>query len=348
MMLRPMVVVGLSLLSGRVAAASPMEIRFGAPVVPGIAGAAEVEGSFAAASLDGARQWEKEALPIGNGRLGGMLFGGVSSDRMQFNVDSLWTGGENVSGGYDVNEFGCYQSFGDVLITAAGAKKAELICESGHLPYMAKEGIEASTDGKLDKWCVEHKGREVIWRKKWDEAQVVKVYALTSANDEEKRDPRTWKLEGSVDGKAWVVLDEHQDEAPFASRHLKKEYKIAKPAAYAFYRMTFAPAKEVTHFQVAEIELGGVEERAAAPKAYSRSLDLSTAVHTHLPVPSIRRSWYVLRHPSPVVWRASWSCAARMGRRPWRQRGNCAFRENFRINWHTPLRLPPNIVADPW
>ena len=38
-----------------------------------------------------ARQWV-EALAVGNGRLGAMIFGGVDSDRIQFNEDSLWTG----------------------------------------------------------------------------------------------------------------------------------------------------------------------------------------------------------------------------------------------------------------
>ena len=34
-----------------------------------------------------------EALPIGNGRLGAMVFGGVEQDRIQFNEETLWTGG---------------------------------------------------------------------------------------------------------------------------------------------------------------------------------------------------------------------------------------------------------------
>lgn len=37
------------------------------------------------------RFWE-EALPIGSGRLGAMVFGGVERERIQFNEDSLWTG----------------------------------------------------------------------------------------------------------------------------------------------------------------------------------------------------------------------------------------------------------------
>jgi hypothetical protein len=39
-----------------------------------------------------ARQWT-EALPVGNGRLGAMVFGEPHEARFQFNEDSLWTGG---------------------------------------------------------------------------------------------------------------------------------------------------------------------------------------------------------------------------------------------------------------
>jgi alpha-L-fucosidase 2 len=38
--------------------------------------------------------WE-EALPIGNGRLGAMVFGGVEEDHIQFNEETLWTGAPN-------------------------------------------------------------------------------------------------------------------------------------------------------------------------------------------------------------------------------------------------------------
>jgi len=38
-----------------------------------------------------AEEWT-EALPIGNGRLGAMVFGGVENERIQFNEETLWTG----------------------------------------------------------------------------------------------------------------------------------------------------------------------------------------------------------------------------------------------------------------
>ena len=38
-----------------------------------------------------AKEWT-EALPIGNGRLGGMIFGGIEGERIQLNEDTLWGG----------------------------------------------------------------------------------------------------------------------------------------------------------------------------------------------------------------------------------------------------------------
>ena len=39
-----------------------------------------------------AQKWA-EALPVGNGRLGAMVFGGTEHEQLQFNEDTLWTGG---------------------------------------------------------------------------------------------------------------------------------------------------------------------------------------------------------------------------------------------------------------
>src|SRR5688572_9598196 len=39
-----------------------------------------------------AQEWV-EALPVGNGRIGAMIFGGVRKERLQLNEDTLWGGG---------------------------------------------------------------------------------------------------------------------------------------------------------------------------------------------------------------------------------------------------------------
>ncbi len=55
-----------------------------------------------------ARTWMTEALPLGNGSLGGMFFGLTTTERVQFNHNSLWTGSEK--------DTGYYQAFGNIFI----------------------------------------------------------------------------------------------------------------------------------------------------------------------------------------------------------------------------------------
>jgi alpha-L-fucosidase 2 len=64
-----------------------------------------------------ATNWEKEAFPLGNGRLGCMVFGGVEEERIQYNVDSLWTGDENLEGNYRAPGMGFYQNFGNLYVS---------------------------------------------------------------------------------------------------------------------------------------------------------------------------------------------------------------------------------------
>jgi alpha-L-fucosidase 2 len=65
-----------------------------------------------------------EALPIGNGPMGGMLFGGTEIERLQFNEISLWSGDRMAQAGRVLGDsqqeeeqnLGAYQAFGDILI----------------------------------------------------------------------------------------------------------------------------------------------------------------------------------------------------------------------------------------
>ncbi len=64
---------------------------------------------------DTAQGWEQEALPIGNGRIGAMIFGQLARERVQFNDITLWTGDDRV--------MGAYQPFGDVYINLPGHER---------------------------------------------------------------------------------------------------------------------------------------------------------------------------------------------------------------------------------
>ena len=60
-----------------------------------------------------AQDWMTEALPIGNGRLGAMIFGGLEQEHLQFNEISLWSG--------DEKDTGAYQAFGDLFLDFKGS-----------------------------------------------------------------------------------------------------------------------------------------------------------------------------------------------------------------------------------
>ena len=64
------------------------------------------------------KQPMNEALPIGNGRMGALIFGAPERERISVNEDSLWTGGENPSGDYDT--MGAYQVLGNVFVNLPG------------------------------------------------------------------------------------------------------------------------------------------------------------------------------------------------------------------------------------
>ena len=55
-----------------------------------------------------------EALVVGNGRLGGMVYGDPQEERIVLNESSLWTGDDNPSGDYGT--MGAYQKLGELRI----------------------------------------------------------------------------------------------------------------------------------------------------------------------------------------------------------------------------------------
>jgi len=63
-----------------------------------------------------------EALPVGNGRMGAMVFGGVASERIQFNEATVWTGEP-----HDYAHKGAYQSLAKIreLLVEGKQKEAE-------------------------------------------------------------------------------------------------------------------------------------------------------------------------------------------------------------------------------
>ena len=240
-----------------------------------------------------ATNWESGALPLGNGRLGCMLFGGPGSERIQFNEISLWTGDANPSGGYDYNGdktgfFGAYQNFGELYIETASTGTMQVSCPSGHVPFYSKESAEAAADGSPEtKWCIEHGGRPVQWQVTPARPTVVDSYAFVSAGDTPDRDPSAWVLEGSMDGASWTVLDSREGVGPIAGRRTRSsDFTFRNTKAWAHYRLTFKRNQDmagVPHLQLGDIQLKGIPVLAAGgpalPSGYRRELDLRSGVY---------------------------------------------------------------------
>jgi len=84
--------------------------------------------------------WETHALPIGNGSLGAMLFGGTDAIVMQFNQDTLWEG--------NTQDTGRYQSFGHLKFTFKkndtkpnGYRRMLDISKATHSVTYSKKGV---------------------------------------------------------------------------------------------------------------------------------------------------------------------------------------------------------------
>jgi len=59
--------------------------------------------------------WRSDCLPIGNGSIGGMIYGTVATEHIQFNEITMWNGGTTTEG------TGNYLGFGDLYVDVANA-----------------------------------------------------------------------------------------------------------------------------------------------------------------------------------------------------------------------------------
>src|SRR5215208_785833 len=83
-----------------------------------------------------------DALPIGNGRIGAMIFGGIEKERIQFNEETLWTGGPR-----NYNRQAAYQYLPRIrqLLFEGKQKEAQDLAEEKFM------GLK-SNEGKKDEW----------------------------------------------------------------------------------------------------------------------------------------------------------------------------------------------------
>ncbi|MGH3466785.1 MAG: glycoside hydrolase domain-containing protein, partial [Thermocrispum sp.] len=89
-------------------------------------------------------------------------------------------------------------------------------------------------------------------------------YALTSANDAPRRDPRDWTLRASSDGENWTTLDTRESQS-FDERFQTKEYAVSGGAEYTHYRLDFAGNNGAPILQLAEVQFAEKSGDPAKP-----------------------------------------------------------------------------------
>jgi hypothetical protein len=260
-----------------------------------------------------ATDWESQALPIGNGYIGGMVFGGASQERIQLNEKTLWSGGPGQSAGYTGGnssdrtaylaqarellrqknysaardympnlygngiDFGSYKTFGDLYFDfPTGGPQIVSLAASAERPDV-NEGVSKAFDGDTStKWFTGGSSSPFWVKVQYSEAVVIDGYSLTSANDMPDRDPKNWTLKGSTDGNTWVSMDTRSNE-DFPSRYQTRTFSFSNTTAYQYYKFEFQN-NAGDSFQLAEIKFPEQSPQDVQIVNYRRELDINQGV----------------------------------------------------------------------
>lgn len=80
-------------------------------------------------------------------------------------------------------------------------------------------------------------------------------YSVTSAPDSPAQDPRDWRLEGSLDGASWILLDTRADVS-FTARGQTLDFGFSNTGLFRFYRLVItANAGDPSLLKLAEVKL---------------------------------------------------------------------------------------------
>ena len=100
----------------------------------------------------------------------------------------------------------------------------------------AGEGSPHLVDNDITTKYLASVASDFWYQLKFDSAQIVNEYTMTSGNDADERDPKDWEFLGSNDGTNWDVLDTRVGET-FADRQMTRLFDIPNVTAYTYYRV---------------------------------------------------------------------------------------------------------------
>lgn len=113
------------------------------------------------------------------------------------------------------------------------------------------ENIDKIIDNNPDtKYLTFNSTAWIVW--KMDRAFAATRYTLTSANDDDSRDPRDWTVEGSNDGITWTELDRQTNFPRFPQRKHRITFPITNRTAYTHYRLNVTANHGSGIFQLAD------------------------------------------------------------------------------------------------
>jgi glucose/arabinose dehydrogenase len=181
----------------------------------------------------------------------------------------------------------------------ASEKVAEVTASGENPPNEGKANL---VDGKTStKWLTFSPTGWVTL--KLEKPAAVVNYALTSANDFDGRDPKSWNLQGSTDGTNWTTLDTQTGQT-FPQRFQSRQFPFTNTTAYLYYRLNITANGGESLIQLAELRL--FTATAAPPesnKVQEAVVDLTDRQHPAnkgLPLTWKTSDQWLNWDPSPV------------------------------------------------
>lgn len=165
----------------------------------------------------------------------------------------------------------CYSTMANAA-TTEGLPKIIRVHTNCDNPNNQNQNISKLFDGNLNsKWYAD-KGFMgkfpciIIWE--YNANYSAKSYSLTSANDVPNRDPKSWKLYGSTNGKDYTLLDK-QSNITFEERNDTRNFPLKETANYKYYKLeiTKVGSGSVMPPQLSEIELESTVAGTSAPES---------------------------------------------------------------------------------
>lgn len=123
-------------------------------------------------------------------------------------------------------------------------------------PASATEGVEKLSDqNRTTQYRAAFDGKQSIIFS-FNEPQRINEYALTAARDDEECDPRSWILEGSLDGETWNLLSRITNQA-FSLRYATQFYgaHVQSTSSYKYYRFTVTEVNGGNQLQIGQLQL---------------------------------------------------------------------------------------------